>query len=781
MDEEIFKQEKEKLKDIVKKINKEENNLEQYLSSADMNYDLENIAQAQFVSSQLRKLENIKSIKDKPYFARMDFKEDGKNVEKLYIGKISLLDNKTAYPIIVDWRAPISNLYYEGRVGKAEYECLGEKIKGEIFLKRQYIIENQELKKYVNINVTGNDELLQNALEEKADDRLKNIVATIQDEQNKIIRADINQPLIVQGVAGSGKTTIALHRIAYLIYNYEKEFKPEEFMIIAPTKFFLNYISNILPDLGVNDVKQTTFEDFAYDVIGKKLKISDNNEKLVIIVNKDFNEINNVETDIMIQEAKLKSSIEFKKMVDDYLKIVEDSYIPKQDLEINIIYDNNEINLYNNLHKTESKNVKVNCSDSKHDNTNYDDISSNNVKTTIMKYEEINNLFKNTYKMYNFTTRIKEIEKNLAAELKKKTPEIIENLKKERTQKIANLTGKNRIELYDKYDKIIKILEKEHKKIIKNYISKIPKKDCIQYYKEFIQNYLKNENEVLKYLKANTLNNLNKNEVSFEDLAPIMYIQIQLFGVKEKCKIKHVVIDEAQDYGEFQFDVLKTLINSNSMTILGDIAQGVHYYRGIENWKKFIDTEFKDVKTLYTTLQKTYRTTKEIMDVANNVISKLPEYEKKYIVLGEPVIDRKNSINIKKVENKEELIKNINDRINTYIKQGYKSIAIIGKDMAECENLEKKLRAIRKDIKLIRGKDSEYNSGISIVPSYLAKGLEFDCVLLSNVSKEKYGNSSLDIKLLYVSITRAMSKLDVFYEGECSIETLSLYAKGINI
>ena len=120
------------------------------------------------------------------------------------------------------------------------------------------------------------------------------------------------------------------------------------------------------------------------------------------------------------------------------------------------------------------------------------------------------------------------------------------------------------------------------------------------------------------------------------------------------------------------------------------------------------------------------------------------------------------------------MIQNINDRINTYIKQGYKSIAIIGKDMAECENLEKKLRAIRKDIKLIRGKDSEYNSGISIVPSYLAKGLEFDCVLLSNVSKEKYGNSSLDIKLLYVSITRAMSKLDVFYEGKCSIESLSL-------
>ena len=292
MEEEIFQEEKKKLKDIVQKIKEEEQTIEESLSNSNMNYDMENIAKANILMAQVKKLEDIKKIKDKPYFARMDFKEDSKQLEKFYIGKISLLDNKTAYPIIVDWRAPISNLYYEGKIGPAEYECLGEKIKGKIFLKRQYVIENQELKKYVNINVTGNDELLQNALEEKADDRLKNIVATIQDEQNKIIRADINSPLIVQGVAGSGKTTIALHRIAYLIYNYEKEFKPNEFMIIAPTKFFLNYISGILPDLGVDDVRQCTFEDFAYDVIGKKLKISDNNEKLVIIVNKEFDETN---------------------------------------------------------------------------------------------------------------------------------------------------------------------------------------------------------------------------------------------------------------------------------------------------------------------------------------------------------------------------------------------------------------------------------------------------------------------------------------------------------
>lgn len=722
MNNKTFLEEKEKLKEINNKVLEEEKLIEEELRKSDMNYTMEDIAKGEVLLTRVKKLENIKKIKNVPYFARMDFKEENRDLEKLYIGKISILDNKTAEPIIVDWRAPISNLYYEGKIGSAEYECLGKKIKGDILLKRQYIIEKKQLKKYIDINVTGNDELLQNALEEKADDRLKNIVATIQDEQNKIIRAKINSPLIVQGVAGSGKTTIALHRIAYLIYNYEKEFKPEEFMIIAPTKFFLNYISNILPDLGVNNVKQCTFEDFAYDVIGKKLKISDSNEKLVIIVNKEFDDINKGKIDIMIKEAKYKSSIKFKKIVDDYLLQIENNYIPKNDFYFK----------------------------------DYE----------IMSYNNINKLFKETYKMYNYNDRIKEIEKNLISELKKKSLLIIDDIRKKRSKELQNLTGENRIKVFDKYEKIIKLLEKDYKKIVKQYLNQISKKDCIQYYKEFIDGYLQNSDEVMIYLKKNTSNNLQKNEISFEDLAPIMYIQYKIFGIKEKCKIKHVVVDEAQDYGEFQFDILKQILNSNSMTILGDIAQGVHYYRGIENWKKFIDVEFKNVKTVYTTLNKTYRTTKEIMEIANNVINKLPEFEKEYIVLGEPVIDRKNSVNIKKNKNIDELISSINNRINEYLQNDYKSIAIIGKDMNECEEIEKKLRKTRKDIKLIKGKDSEYNSGISVVPSYLAKGLEFDCVIISNANEEKYTYSSLDIKLLYVTITRAMSKLDIFYTGE---------------
>lgn len=533
----------------------------------------------------------------------------------------------------------------------------------------------------------------------------------------------------------AGKTTIALHRIAYLIYNYEKEFRPDEFMIIAPTKFFLNYISNILPDLGVNDVKQYTFEDFAYDVIGKRLKISDNNEKLVMIVNNDISEEYQGKVDIILQESKFKSSIKFKKIIDEYLKHIEANFIPKEDF----CYKDN----------------------------------------TIMRYEDINKLFKNAYNMYNFSARINEIEKNLTYEFRKKAEDIIEEIKHKRSIAIYDLSGMERVKVYEEFEKEIKLIEKDYKKIINEYIKKVPNSTCIEYYSDFLENfledYIKDSNvytnyadfkEMIKYLKQSTLNNIKNKEFAFEDLAPLMYLQYKIYGIKEKTRVKHVVIDEAQDYGEFQFDVLKTILNSNSMTILGDIAQGVHYYRGIENWKQFIDVEFPNVDTTYTTLKKTYRTTKEIMDVANSVISKLPDYEKEFIVLGEPVIDRKNSINIQRKDNMENLIEAINMRIDEYLGNSYKSIAIIGKDMNECKELQKKLSKLRDDVKLIQGKDSEYNAGISIVPSYLAKGLEFDCVIIANANSEKYSNSSLDIKLLYVTITRAMSKLDVFCLGE---------------
>ena len=737
MDEKEFLREKEKLKQVCQKLDTEEKELENNLAKTDSSYEKDSYVRAHLVYLGHKKIMDLRKIKTKPYFARIDFKANGEEKEQLYIGKLSIIDSKSQEPIIIDWRAPISNLYYDGRIGKSHYKSPGGNVEGEISLKRQYFIENQILEKYSDIDLKANDELLQVALEEKADDRLKNIVATIQGEQNNIIRADMNKALIVQGVAGSGKTTIALHRIAYLIYNWDKEFDPENFMIIAPNKFFLNYISGVLPDLGVENVKQYTFEDLAYEIIGKKLKISDSNEKLVTIVNKEFDDINHGDVDTIIAESKLKSSIEFKNVVDGYLKCLEENYLPKEDFIL--------------------ENVRI------------------------MRFDNIQKLFCDTYKDLDFEKRINEVKKHIFSKIKNNKDVIEKTIIQKRTFKINKMLKddslseeekrQKRIEIFEESEGVLKKLDKDNMNIVNFYFNKINKKDCLELYKDFINNYVFDhiDSEIIgSYLVRNTMKNLNNGEITFEDLAPIIYIHYKVFGTKVKTALRHVIVDEAQDYGEFQFSVLKTILKSNSMTILGDIAQGVHSYRGIENWKKFMDVEFPDGNVTYTTLEKTYRTTKDIMKKANEVIDKLPEYEKQYIIKGEPVVNRLDSIYIDKKESEEEIINSIHLKIKEYLDNGYKSIAIIGKDIDECKFIKKKLEKLNKDVKLIQSKDSEYNAGISIVPSYLAKGLEFDCVMLFNVNDEKYKNTVLDIKLLYVAITRAMSKLDVFYVGNIS-------------
>ena len=533
MDNTIFQLEKEKLRQVLNQIQVEREYLNQAIADNTHLYSKEDYTRAYLTYIQDKKQKELEKIQSKPYFARLDFKEEKGDAEKLYIGKLSLLDKDTHKPIIIDWRSPIANLYYDGKLGEAEYKCIDGIIKGDILLKRQFIIEDGILKRYLDIDLTTNDELLQVALGQNADSRLKNIVSTIQEEQNKIIRADMFKTLIVQGVAGSGKTTIALHRIAYLIYNHENEFNPEEFMIIAPNKFFLNYISEILPDLGVENVRQCTFEDFAFEIIGKKLKISDENEKLIKIVNK---ENQNISTDLLIQESKLKSSIKFQQIVDEYLKVIEENFLPQEDFIVE--------------------------------------------GYTIMRYKELQYLFKEKYASHNFEARLFEIKKDLVYYLRKFSQDIINQIKSKRSKDIEELyhmclsedeIRNRRISLFEEKENILKLLENKPEKIAEYYIKKIKKLDCLQYYKDFISNYLSQltmKQELKEYLINSTRENLSKNSVTYEDIAPIMYIQYKVYGTKSKIKLNHVVIDEAQDYGEFQFAVLKMILNSNSMTIL---------------------------------------------------------------------------------------------------------------------------------------------------------------------------------------------------------------------
>ena len=683
------------------------------------------------------KLRNLMAAKSKPYFARIDFVEKGKSApEKLYIGKMSLIRDEDQKLIIVDWRAPVANLYYEGRLGDAAYDCPDGQIEGRLELKRQFSIEKGKLKEIFDIDITTNDEFLQSSLGANADNRLKDIVTTIQAEQNAIIRADMWRPLIVQGAAGSGKTTIALHRIAYLIYNYEKSFTPENFMIIAPNKLFLNYISDVLPELGVEKVRQTTFEEFAQDLVGKRFKLRDANEKLLEFVDYTNTEEEKQRLALVRMTSEFKASMHFKEALDSYLKVIEENFIPKE----NFIFGS----------------------------------------TLIYKYEELNELFINQYKMWPIARRVDEIKKNLKTRIKAKKQIIINQLYESCDKRVAFLKltvpdederQKLVTQAIDKRDYDLRNLENESKMTVQEYIRKISRLSPYEYYKDLINDARMFEKavspwldeEMSRFARSYTADILKSGWLEIEDLAPIIYLKFCIYGIDEKIPVRHVVIDEAQDFSAFQIFVLKRIIKDSSFTILGDLNQGIHSYRGIQDWNEITEHVFSDRKNEFLTLEQSYRTTVEIMNAANIVLDKIKSRE---VNKGRPVIRHGEEVRIKAMSEKKDIIAEILKNLGEFRTLSYKSVAVICKTLKECKEVHALLSKHTKDITLITGKEEVYKSGMVVLPSCLAKGLEFDAVIIFNADAVGYTEDELDIKLLYVAMTRSLHKLYIYHTGE---------------
>lgn len=683
------------------------------------------------------KLKNLMAAKSKPYFARIDFTEKARSSpEKLYIGKMSLIRDEDQRLIIVDWRAPVANLYYEGRLGDASYECPDGKIEGTLELKRQISIEKGELKGIFDIDITTNDEFLQSSLGANADNRLKDIVTTIQAEQNAIIRADMWRPLIVQGAAGSGKTTIALHRIAYLIYNYEKTFYPENFMVIAPNKLFLNYISDVLPELGVEKVRQTTFEEFAQDLIGKRFKLRDANEKLLEFVDHTNTKEEKLRLTMVRRTSEFKASMYFKEALDSYLRVIEKNFIPKEDFIFG--------------------------------------------STLIYKYEELNELFINQYKMWPIARRIDEIKKNLKTRIKAKKQAIINQLYESCDKRIAflkltvqdeNERRKLATQAIDKRDHDIRNLEKESGTAVKDYIKKISRLSPYEYYNDLINDPRMFEEvvspwldeEMARFARSYTAQMLKSGRLEIEDLAPVIYLKFCIYGIDEKIPVRHVVIDEAQDFSAFQIFVLKKIIKDSSFTILGDLNQGIHSYRGIQDWNEITEHVFSDRRNEFLSLEQSYRTTVEIMNAANIVLDKI---KSRQVNKGRPVIRHGQEVRIRAMADKKGIITEILKDLKEFKPLSYKSAAVICKTLKECREVHSLLSRQTKDITLITGKEEVYKSGIVVLPSCLAKGLEFDAVIIFNADAAGYTEDELDIKLLYVAMTRPLHRLHIYHTGE---------------
>lgn len=587
-------------------------------------------------------------------------------------------------------------------------------------LKRQYQIENGKLLNYTDISVFTNDELLQQCLKENSDIRLKNIVATIQKEQNRIIRANMFKPLIVQGVAGSGKTTVAIHRIAYLIYTYEKEFIPEEFLIIAPNKFFLDYIKNSLPDLGVEYVRQETFEELAQKIIKEKIQIENSNKNLIKIVEIKNNE---QEKEVLMKTTKFKGSLQFKEAIDEYLKEINLNILPKNDFSISGI--------------------------------------------KVIPYKKLMETLLDNYERYPLKVRIEKLEKYMNHETEKISEIVINKIIEKRTKQIESIDinlseeekTKKRIEIFEEHEKnISNLIKNKGAKIIKEYIRKIKIPSPTKIYNRVISD----KELLVKYTNYETVIQLNKEAkekgkiISYEDLAGILHIQYRLYD--EKISLKHIVIDEAQDFSEFQFFALNEILHNNkSLTILGDIAQGIYEYRGTNNWNKINQKIFNNEANIEY-LRQSYRTTAEIMEKANNIIE--PLTEKNNIMLAEPVSRHGEKIHYRNSCNEKEKEEQIKKDIKEIHQKGYKNIAIIGKDNNICDKLYKNLKQTFKNVKLISDKSNEYLGGITILPSYYSKGLEFDSVIIADY--DKYSNEDLDRKLLYVALTRAMHTLYIY-------------------
>ncbi|MDW7674475.1 MAG: RNA polymerase recycling motor HelD [Bacillota bacterium] len=688
------------------------------------------LTNAKFLDVNKENLTKVLSAKDKPYFSRIDFQEQGTNgKKKYYIGKLSLL-KEDQEPLIVDWRAPVASIYYDGRLGEVSYQTDTTTIKGNLSLKRQYTIDAGKLLDFFDVDITTNDDFLQASLGAHAENRLKDIVATIQAEQNKIIRADLEKPLIVQGVAGSGKTTIALHRVAYLIYTYEDSFIPENFMIMAPNSLFLNYISEVLPELGVERVKQTTYIDFCYELLGLKYKLTKPEEKLILLLEAE-QKGNNDEAELIRWAAAFKGSLEFKAIIDAYIADAEQTMLPQEDFALE--------------------------------------------EYIITSRQNIERQFIHEYSYSPILKRLEQLKNNLSLKLRTHKKKIIEDIEKDYEQKIEAIRSSME-ETEERREKIVALMDEREEKLgrvnkaartlVTKYLAKFFKKPLLVYYDELVS-----KPEALRKYSASDLDPqavehlcmvssqlLQKKTLELEDLAPLLYLKAKLEGFNNDIKVNNVVIDEAQDFSLFQFFVLKHILKTNSFTILGDLSQGIHAYRGIDNWQEVQDYVFPADAT-YLTLKQSYRTTIEIMNLANEVLKKGLKRE---VVLAEPVVRHGDQPELKAFSKESQLTAELSQQISILKRSGYKSIALIGKTMDECQHIKKSLAKEGITVPILTGDETSYEVGVMLVPSYLAKGLEFDAVLIININSS-YMVDELDTKLLYVAITRAMHKLSIYY------------------
>lgn len=688
--------EKEKLKEVVEEINRQilsyinkrkevteyiiklrERNIEEYKDDEDKLIDYFNhelYAKEEQFKLIDRKLRELTILSSSPYFGKVNF-EDKYGEETIYIGRFGMTSEEDYEPIVVDWRSPVSSLFYAGKLGDINYKAPIGEVQANILSKRQFIIKKANLLGMFDSSIDVKDEILQMVLSKNAGEKLKDIVMTIQEEQDNLIRQPRQGAIVVDGVAGSGKTTIALHRVAYLLYNY-RNILQNKVLILGPNSIFMDYISMVLPSLGEEGVKQTTFGEFAMDILDLDsiMSFKDYMEK-IFEGDKAFKE-----------EIAYKGSLEYIKDIDNIIKDLEDNFFEK-----------NDVKFYNKI---------------------------------IVEENEISSMFKEHFNNMPLFRRSKRIKRILYSKIKDERDNIVRKIQKEYEEAINQLSEKERVT----YENNLDFIRRNKIREVIREVIRIKKEDLT---------WLRNPNVMDIYKKFNK----NK-ELIYDDLAPIIYLKIKLEGLRYKEEVKHIVIDEAQDYSPLQFLVIKELTGCSSFTIVGDSNQRIIPIKEMAAMLN-IEKIFSNVEVKHFSLTRSYRSTREIMDYANKYLK-----TNKTIPLvrnGEKVVE-------KQVDKLDELVDKIINSVIELKEKGYESIAIICRDLKETETLSNLIKK-KTYINVINRENVIYSSGEVIIPSYFAKGLEFDAVIMVDTSKDIVDKED---KLKYVMATRALHELYVY-------------------
>ncbi|NOU78256.1 AAA family ATPase [Paenibacillus sp. LMG 31459] len=677
-------------------------------------------------------LKKYKKLVVSPYFGRIDFSESADAAaDKIYLGIGSLMEDNGTF-LIYDWRAPISSLYYDGAPGPASYDTPGGLITGNMELKRQFVIDNGEIEVMFDTGVTIGDELLQQVLSHSADDRMKSIVATIQKEQNAVIRNDRSRMLVVQGAAGSGKTSAALQRVAYLLYKYREVLQADQMLLFSPNPLFNSYVSTVLPELGEENMQQTTFQMYLEHRLGQEFQLEDVFNQTESLLNAP----DGPEASIRRAGITYKSSVSFLDVIRRYVNLLEHegmmfkplmfqgrAVVGKEEMERQFYSYDPGIKLANRIELMTGWLLKRIAAFS------IEERSASWVDDQIelmdnSDYQRAYNMMRRKGGGHNDSFDDFETEKIMLARY----------IVSQRLKPLRGWTKRGRfVDVKGLYSRLF--ADRELMDSL-NSSQVLP--------------------DVWDDICSFTLATIAGNELAYEDATPFLYLKELSQGFRTNTLIRHVIVDEVQDYSPFQLEFMRRLFPRAKMTVLGDLNQAIYAQGEVLGDLAGLVSIYGEENTEVISLTRSYRSTYEIVEFTRAMI---PGGEK--IV---PFNRRGEEPLLTVVDSEEDLLASVEQDVLSLHAQGYHYVAVICKTAEESARVHNELQS-RLPVRLVTKETPNFQKGTLVLPAYLAKGVEFDAVIIYDGSAEKYGREH-ERKLFYTACTRAMHLLHIYSLGQ---------------